>query len=93
MATSPLVFKATPAFRKMFDDLSAEQQRAAREAFKKFKVNPFDPALKAHKIHRLSARLKKTVRAVEILPDLRMVFIIEGNVVTSFGIGSHDIYK
>ena len=37
--------------------------------------------------------MKRTVYAVSILNDLRAVFFIEGDVVISFDIGKHDIYK
>jgi hypothetical protein len=87
------VFKRTHVFKKSFDALSADDQQSTREAFKKFKVNPFDPALKTHKINRLSALRKKTVYSVVIGKDLRAVFTITNNVVLSEDIGTHDIYK
>jgi hypothetical protein len=37
--------------------------------------------------------MKRTVYAVEIQNDLRAVFYIESDVVISFNIGKHDIYK
>jgi len=37
--------------------------------------------------------MKQTVYAVEIQNDLRAVFYIAGDVVISFHIGKHDIYK
>ena len=93
MATPAYVFKRTAKFRKLFDALSPGDQTAAKEVFKKFRIDPFDHALKTHKINRLSSIMKKTVRAVVIKGDLRAVFTINGNVVSSFGIGTHDIYK
>jgi mRNA-degrading endonuclease YafQ of YafQ-DinJ toxin-antitoxin module len=88
------VFKRTPQFRKSFDSLNPAQQDAAREAFKKFKANPLnDPTLRPHKIQRLSALRRKTVRSITIEGDLRAVFTMDGNVIISEDIGTHAIYK
>ncbi len=86
-------FLTTPEFRKAFGKLTPDQQNAARKAAKVFKKKPFDPQLRAHKINKLSSRLKCTVYAVDILGNLRAVFYIEGSTVISFDIGTHDIYK
>jgi hypothetical protein len=87
------VFKATPQFRRALRSQSPDQKRAAKAAFQIFKKNPFDPRLGTHKIFRLSAIMKCTVYAVEIQNDLRAVFYIADDVVVSFNIGNHDIYK
>jgi len=93
VATEPYVFKAVPDFWKSFSSLTPDAQKAAREAFKKFKANPFDPSLNPHKINRLTALYKRTVHSVTIGPDLRAVFTVSGNVVLSLDIGTHKIYK
>lgn len=62
-------------------------------AFGIFKVNPFDPRLRPHKIHKLSAAYGKTMHSVSIAGDLRAVFYIEGNTVWSVDIGTHAIYR
>ena len=54
---------------------------------------PFDPRLRTHKIHRLSSLVRRTVYAVEIEGDLRAVFYVDDDLVMSFNIGTHDIYK
>jgi hypothetical protein len=87
------VFKTTPQFRRALRILSPDQKKDAKAAFEIFKQNPFDPRLRTHKILRLSAIMKRTVYAVEIQSDLRAVFFIEDDVVVSFNIGKHDIYK
>jgi mRNA-degrading endonuclease RelE of RelBE toxin-antitoxin system len=46
-------FRAAKSFWRSWSRLSADQQQAARKAFQVFKQNPFDPRLRAHKIHRL----------------------------------------
>ena len=53
----------------------------------------FDPRLRAHKIHKLSALYQRTIYAVEIEADLRATFFIEANTVWTVDIGTHDIYK
>ncbi len=86
-------FRAAEAFWKSFYALPSSQKQSVRAAWTVFRENPFDARLGTHKIHRLSSVLKKTVHAVVIEGDLRVVFYIEGDVVFTFGIGSHDIYK
>jgi mRNA-degrading endonuclease YafQ of YafQ-DinJ toxin-antitoxin module len=86
-------FTATRTFWRNFGKLSAQQQERARRAFAIFKENPFDPRLRAHKIHKLSARYGRIIYAAEIEADLRIVFYTEGDLVVTVDIGSHDIYR
>ena len=86
-------FKPTESFWESFYDLSPSQKDSTRRAWKIFKVNPFDPRLRPHKIHRLSARYGRTIYAVDIEGDLRAVFLIKDNCVVTVDIGTHDIYK
>ncbi len=86
-------FKTVPAFRRALRRLSPQQKRAAKAAFAIFKQNPFDPRLRPHKIHRLSAEFGVTIHAVCIEGDLRAVFYIEGDTVWSVDIGTHAIYQ
>jgi hypothetical protein len=86
-------YEATETFWENFYNLSSEQKESARRAWEIFKQDPFDPRLRAHKIHRLSNLMRRTVHAVEVEGDLRVVFYLEGDVVMSFNIGAHDIYK
>jgi Txe/YoeB family toxin of Txe-Axe toxin-antitoxin module len=86
-------FGATEAFWENFYALSPAQKESARAAWKIFKENPFDPRLGAHKIHKLSSVMRKTVYSVVIEADLRVVFYCEGDRVISFNVGTHDIYK
>ncbi|MGA3172249.1 MAG: hypothetical protein ABSE62_14685 [Chthoniobacteraceae bacterium] len=86
-------FRAARSFRRALANLSAPQKQAAKAAFKIFKKDPFDPRLRAHKIHKLSAAYGKTVHAVCIESDLRAVFYIEGDTVWSVDIGTHAIYR
>jgi hypothetical protein len=86
-------FQATEAFWENFYKLSPPHKEAARTAWEIFKSDPFDPRLRTHKIHRLSAIMRRTVYAVEIQGDLRAVFYVAGDTVVSFNIGTHAIYK
>ena len=86
-------FRATRAFWRSFEKLPDQQQRRARQAFVIFKQNPFDPRLRSHKIQKLSARYARAIYAAEIEADLRVVFYIEGDVVTTVDIGSHALYR
>ena len=86
-------FRAAKSFWRSWSRLSDVQQRAARLAFPVFKANPFDPRLRAHKIHRLSAVYGRTIYAMEIAGDLRATFYVEGETVWSVSIGTHDLYK
>ncbi len=84
---------ALPRFWKNYRKLSARQQKSVREAWQRFKVDPFDPGLRTHRINSLTAIFKRTVYAIVIEGDLRVVFYIEGDTVVTVNIGSHDIYK
>ena len=84
---------ATRAFWRSFAKQPAEQQGRARKAFLIFKQDPFDPRLRSHKIRRLSARYARTIDAAEIEADLRVVFYIEGDIVVTVDVGSHDLYR
>ncbi len=86
-------FKPTQQFWESFYALSSDQKDSTRRAWRIFKENPFDPNLRAHKIHRLSAQYGRTIYAVEIESNLRAVFYIERNVVVTADIGSHDLYR
>jgi len=86
-------FKPTKTFWQSFYDLSSNQKDSTRQAWKIFKENPFDPRLRTHKIHKLSAQYDRTIYAVAIEGDLRAVFFIKGDCVVTVDIGTHDIYK
>jgi hypothetical protein len=86
-------FRAAKSFWRGWSRLTTSQQRAARQVFPIFKANPFDPRLRTHKIHRLSAHYGRTIYAVDIASDLRAAFYVEGETVWSVSIGTHDIYK
>lgn len=86
-------FKPTQRFWESFYALSSDQKESTRRAWKIFQENPFDPRLRPHKICRLSARFNRTIYAADIEGDLRAVFYVEGDVVITVDVGSHDIYR
>jgi mRNA-degrading endonuclease YafQ of YafQ-DinJ toxin-antitoxin module len=85
------VFKTTPAFRTALRKLAPRQKASARIGI--FKENPFDARLRTHKIHGLSAKLRRTIYSVSIESDLCAIFYIESDVVVSLDIGDHAIYR
>jgi len=90
---SEMVFRMTPGCRKALEALTGQQREQADAAFKIFKVDPFDPRLKTHKINKLSARYKRLILSATIAGDLKAAFYVDGNTVVSVDIGTHDIYK
>ena len=86
-------YRATETFWENFYRLSPPQKESARPAWEFFKQDPFNPRLRPHKIHRLSSIMKRTVHAVVIEGDLRVVFYVEADTIVSFNIGTHAIYS
>ena len=86
-------YVATETFWKAFYKLASPQKESVREAWKLFKDDPFHPKLRSHQIHALTARAGHTIYSAVIEADLRVVFRIDGSVVTSLDVGTHDIYR
>ncbi len=86
-------FRVAKPFHRDLAKLQPEQYRSAVKTYRIFKQNPFDPRLRTHKIHRLSAQSGKTIYSVYIEADLRAVFYIEKDIVWSVAIGTHAIYR
>jgi mRNA-degrading endonuclease YafQ of YafQ-DinJ toxin-antitoxin module len=86
-------FRTVKSFRRSLAKLPSNQKECAKKAFAIFKNDPFDPRLRPHKIHKLSAAYGKTIYSVCLEGDLRAVFYIEKDVVWSVDIGSHAIYR
>ena len=86
-------FKATERYWHAFYALPPAQKESVHAAWKIFKLDPFDARLGTHKIHRLSARYRLNIFSVVIEGDLRAVFYVEGNLVVTIDLGTHDIYK
>jgi mRNA-degrading endonuclease YafQ of YafQ-DinJ toxin-antitoxin module len=88
-----VIYKATEEFWKNFYDLAAGQKASVREKWKIFRQDPFHQSLGTHKIERLSALAKHTIRSVVIENDLRVIFRIDGSVLTTLDVGDHGIYQ
>ena len=86
-------YRATESFWKHFYRLNVTQKESARQAWKIFRENPFDPRLRTHKIQKLSSLYGKVIYAVDIEGDLRAAFFIENDLIVTVDIGTHDIYK
>lgn len=86
-------FRAAKSFRRALAKLPPEQKRSAKAAFHIFKKNPFNPKLRTHKIHKLTAAYGKMICAVCIEADLCAIFFIDGATIWSVDIGTHAIYR
>ncbi len=86
-------YVATETFWDNFYKLPSAQKESTRNTWEIFKQDPFDPRLRTHKIQRLSGIMGRTVYAVKVEGDLRVVFYIQGDLVVSFNIGKHVIYS
>jgi mRNA-degrading endonuclease YafQ of YafQ-DinJ toxin-antitoxin module len=86
-------FEVVENFWEKFYDLSPEQKESVRRAWLVFKRNPFDARLRSHRIHRLSSRYNATIFSAVVEADLRVLFRIDGDVVTTLDIGTHDLYR
>jgi hypothetical protein len=84
-------FKATETFWKSFHALTSNQKEAARRAWAVFKESPFDPRLRTHKIHRLSAHY--AARFTRWTSKATSVRFIDGDCVLTVDIGTHELYK
>lgn len=87
------LFKASETFWTKFYALSNGQKAAVRKKWKIFKIDPFDPSLGTHKIHRLSAIAKQTVYSVVIEGNLRVLFKIDAGIINTFDLGTHKVYQ
>lgn len=77
----------TERFRKAYDALPAQVQAQAREAYRKFKQNPYHPSLRFKQIHP-----SKPIYSVRINDDYRAVGIRDGEDIVWFWIGGHEAY-
>jgi len=89
----PYRYEATEKFWAGFYGLSDSQRESVRRVWKIFRQDPFDARLGTHKIHRLSAHYGETIYSVVIEADLRVLFYIEGDIVKTLVVGTHDVYR
>jgi mRNA-degrading endonuclease YafQ of YafQ-DinJ toxin-antitoxin module len=86
-------YRATEKFWTSFYGLTPQQKDSCRKAWQIFKEDPFDPRLRSHKIHRLSSQYGRNIFSAVIENDLRLIFYLEGQTVTSLVVGTHDVYN
>jgi addiction module RelE/StbE family toxin len=80
----------SPKFLKQFKKLSKEANKSALKCEKLFRVNPFDPKLKTHKLHGTM----REYWAFSISHSYRIGFtFIDSHLVRFHAVGTHDIYK
>ncbi len=83
-----MISRTTARFRKAFSGLPKQVQRQAKEAFQKFKNDPYYPSLRFKRVH-----LTQPVYSVRINIDYRAVGVQQGNEMIWFWIGSHRDYE
>jgi len=80
----------SPKFARQFRKLPKEVQESASQCEKIFRINPFDPRLKTHKLRGAM----KEYWAFSVSYGYRVGFtFVDGNFVRFHAVGSHDIYK
>lgn len=85
-----MIIYPTSKFRRCFQKLPKDIKEKAKIKDKIFRENPFNPALKAHK---LTGRLKN-YWAYSVDENHRVLFrFVNKDKVIYFDIGTHDIYK
>jgi mRNA-degrading endonuclease YafQ of YafQ-DinJ toxin-antitoxin module len=85
-------YRALEKFWRNFYRLPDSQKESVRRAWLLFKVDPFHPSLGAHEIRALSAGARHTIYSVVIEFDLRVIFRIDDDWVTTLDVGTHKIY-
>ncbi len=88
-----MTFQATDQFWKSFYALDPNEKQLVREKWKIFKADVYDPRLRTHKIHKLSGIAGHPILAAVIESDLRVIFRVDGSVVTTLDVGTHSVYK
>jgi hypothetical protein len=86
-------YKATRKFWKEFHKLSEKQQSKVLQKFSVFRADPFAPSLGTHAINRLSAIAGHTIYSVVIEANLRVLFRLDQDTITSLDVGTHDLYQ
>ena len=86
-------YEVVENFWENFYDLSPKQKESVRQAWSIFKRHPFDPRLKTHSIHQLTSRYRHTIYSVVVEGNLRVIFRIDGDTVTTLDVGTHDLYR
>lgn len=78
----------TARFRQAFDQLPAEIQERARQAYRLFSQNPYHPSLQFKQVHP-----SQPIFSARITLDYRALGIRDGDEIVWFWIGSHAAYN
>lgn len=84
----------TGKYKEMLSKLHPGIRALAESAFKRFEIEPLDPALENHPlkdIHR--GRHRKGSRAVSVTARYRAIYVVEGGDNIWYWIGSHEDYN
>lgn len=82
-----MISKATDKFWNAYAVLPAGIRKQARQAFKRFSVNPYHPGLHFKRIHST-----RPIFSVRISRDYRAVGVMTQDEIVWFWIGSHMAY-
>ena len=77
----------TRRFRQLFAQLPEAVQRQAREAYSRFRQDPFHPSLRFRRVHPT-----RPIYSVRISLAYRSLGVQEGDEIVWFWIGSHADY-
>ncbi len=84
----------TAAYKKMLAGLPEHIQEAAEGAFRRFLVDPNDPALRNHPLKdSKKGRHRAGSRAVSVTLRYRAVYVTDGPTNVWYWIGSHEDYN
>lgn len=79
--------RMTSQFRKLLANLPKEIQQQSKEAYRRFRDNPYYPSLYFKRIHST-----QSIYSVRISRDYRAVGVQHSNEIIWFWVGSHSDY-
>ena len=85
-----MIFRRTVRFKQEFKALPSEIQKVARAKFALFSANWRHPSLRCHKLAGVTWHGHQ-VFDLSVTDRYRVLFVIDGDVIVSFSIGSHSI--
>lgn len=83
-----MISHTTSTFRVLLERLPVDIRLQAREAYKRFKLNPYHPSLHFKKVHA-----RRPIYSARINIDYRAVGIIDNDEIIWFWIGPHKDYE
>ena len=77
-----------PSFWSEYRNLPVEIRKAAQKSYRLWSTNPYHPSLHFKCINR-----SENIWSVRITRNYRAIGVLQGDTVTWFWIGSHDLYE